>query len=63
MSIYGQLQIKTPIDLQIKEKKWKWMGHTLRSDYNIAREALRWNQQRKRKALHVTAFSSCVLRA
>jgi hypothetical protein len=37
-----------PTDLQIKETKWKWIGHTLRTDNSTAREALRWNPQGKR---------------
>jgi hypothetical protein len=39
-----------PIQLQIKERKWKYTGHTLRSEKSIAREALRWKPQGKRKA-------------
>jgi hypothetical protein len=41
-----------PIDLQIKERKWKRIGHILRSENSIAREALRWNPQGKRKTGH-----------
>jgi hypothetical protein len=39
-----------PIHLQINERKLKWIGHTLRSENSIAREALTWNPQEKRKA-------------
>jgi len=37
------------IDLQIRKRKWWWVGHTLRklSD-DIARQALEWNPQGKR---------------
>jgi hypothetical protein len=38
------------IDLQIKEIKWKWMGHTVRGENSTARDALIWNPQGKRKA-------------
>jgi hypothetical protein len=48
-SIYGQLQKKTN-RFQIKEIKWKLIGHAVRSEYSIARDALRWNPQAKRKA-------------
>jgi len=35
-------------DLQIRKRKWGWLGHTLQklSD-NIARQALEWNPQGK----------------
>ena len=34
----------------IKERKWRWLGHTLRKDpTDITRQALRWNPQGKRK--------------
>lgn len=36
--------------IQIKRRKWKWIGHTLRKPVSdIAREALDWNPQGKRK--------------
>jgi hypothetical protein len=41
---------KKPRDLKIKERRWKWLGYTLRSAKIIAREALRWNPQGRRKA-------------
>jgi hypothetical protein len=35
-----------PIIPQIKERKWKWIGHTLRKDSQvIEREVLNWNPQ------------------
>jgi len=38
------------IDLQIRKRKWGWLGHTLQklSD-DIARQALEWNPQGKRR--------------
>ena len=39
-----------PIDVQIRERKWRWLGHTLRKDpENTTRQALDLNQQGKRK--------------
>jgi hypothetical protein len=36
-------------DLQIRKRKWGWLGHTLRkSSDDIARQALKWNPQAKR---------------
>jgi hypothetical protein len=33
-----------PIELQIKKRKWKWIGHTIRKDENaVERIALDWN--------------------
>jgi hypothetical protein len=40
---------KKPADLQIEEKTEMCIGHTLRSENSIAREALGWNPQGKRK--------------
>lgn len=41
---------ESPIDQQIKRRKWSWIGHTLRRDPNhIPRQALDWNPQGKRK--------------
>jgi hypothetical protein len=38
------------IDLQIRKRKWGWLGHTLRkSSDDISRQALEWNPQGKRK--------------
>jgi hypothetical protein len=37
------------IDLQIKKRKWGWLGHTLRKPMeDITRQALEWNPQGKR---------------
>jgi len=37
------------IDLQIRKRKWGWLGHTLRkSTDDITRQALEWNPQGKR---------------
>jgi hypothetical protein len=37
------------IDLQIRKRKWGWLGHTLRKPSDdIARKALEWNPQDKR---------------
>ncbi|MEE4247060.1 MAG: reverse transcriptase domain-containing protein [Kangiellaceae bacterium] len=39
-----------PIGQQIARRKWRWIGHTLRKPAgNIARQALEWNPQGKRK--------------
>jgi hypothetical protein len=39
-----------PIDREIKIRKWKWIGHTLRKDQNnITRQGLDWNPQGERK--------------
>jgi hypothetical protein len=36
--------------MQIKRRKWKWIGHTLRKGNEaIEREALDWNPRGKRK--------------
>ncbi|KAJ8717892.1 hypothetical protein PYW07_005822 [Mythimna separata] len=41
---------ESPIDHQIKRRKWSWIGHTLRRDSNhIPKQALDWNPQGKRK--------------
>ena len=39
-----------PVDVQIKRRRWKWIGHTLRKPRNnITRQALTWNPGGKRK--------------
>ena len=44
--ITGQL----PINTEIKKRKWKWIGHTLRKGEGaVEREALEWNPQGRRK--------------
>jgi len=41
---------KTEISIQIKRRKWNWIGHTLREGNEaIEREALDWNPQGKRR--------------
>jgi hypothetical protein len=36
------------IDLQIRKRKWGWLGHTLRKQIDdITRQALEWNPQGK----------------
>lgn len=38
-----------PIHIEIRRRKWNWVGHTLRRDANtISRQALDWNPQGKR---------------
>ena len=35
--------------MQIRKRKWRWLGHTLRKPSDdIARQALEWNPQNKR---------------
>ena len=35
-----------PITQEIRKRKWRWIGHSLRRpNTNIARQALRWNPQ------------------
>jgi hypothetical protein len=39
-----------PIELQVKKRKWKWIGHTTRKDQNaVERIELDWNPQGTRK--------------
>ena len=39
-----------PIETDVKARKWGWIGHTLRKEKeNIARHALDWNPQGKRR--------------
>nr|KAG5714295.1 hypothetical protein BaRGS_018512 [Batillaria attramentaria] len=39
-----------PKDVQVKRRKWRWVGHTLRKEpCNVTRQALEWNPQGKRK--------------
>jgi hypothetical protein len=41
---------KIEISMQIRRRKWNWIGHTLRKGHEtVEREALDWNPQRKRK--------------
>jgi predicted ArsR family transcriptional regulator len=34
---------------QITRRKWNWIGHTLRKENEIEKEALEWNPQGQRK--------------
>ena len=44
---------QTHIKMEIKKRKWGWIGHTLRKPvYNISRQALEWNPQGNRKVGH-----------
>ena len=37
------------INIQIRRRKWDWIGHTLRkTNCKVTKQALRWNPQRKR---------------
>ncbi|XP_072906368.1 uncharacterized protein [Hemitrygon akajei] len=39
-----------PIVFQIRRRKWRWVGHTLRkSQSNVTRQSLEWNPQGKRR--------------
>ena len=41
---------QTPIETEIRKRKWGWIGHTLRKPAsNITRQAFDWNPQGKRK--------------
>jgi hypothetical protein len=41
---------ETEISIQIKRRRWNWIGHTLRKESEaIEREALDWNPQGKWK--------------
>ncbi|KAJ4429209.1 hypothetical protein ANN_26212 [Periplaneta americana] len=50
-SIFTQLLTEEePIEIQIKRRKWRWIGHTLRKPNEaIERQALEWNPQGVRK--------------
>ena len=39
-----------PIENEIKKRKWRWIGHTLRKPpQTITRQAITWNPPGKRK--------------
>ena len=38
-----------PVKDDIIQRKWRWVGHTLRRPESIARQSLTWNPQGKRK--------------
>ena len=41
---------ETPVIQEIRKRKWRWIGHTLRKPRNtITRQSLQWNPQGKRK--------------
>ncbi len=41
---------RDPTDVQIRRRKWSWIGHTVRKPAtNITRQALKWNPQGRRK--------------
>jgi hypothetical protein len=41
---------QAPIETEMMQRRWKWIGHTLRKPHkNITRQALSWNPQGKRK--------------
>ena len=41
---------QTPMESELKKRKWSWIGHTLRKPaHSITRQALQWNPQGKRK--------------
>jgi hypothetical protein len=41
---------KEPIDIQIKKRKWIWIGHTLRISVGaIEEDVLDWNPQGARR--------------
>jgi hypothetical protein len=45
-----RLAKQDPIDMQIRRRKWGWIGHTLRKPpSNTTRQALTWNPRDKRK--------------
>jgi len=45
-----RLTEETEISIQIKRRKWNWVGYTLRKENEaIEREALDWNPQGKRR--------------
>ncbi|VDO87735.1 unnamed protein product [Schistosoma margrebowiei] len=40
----------TEVEEEIRKKRWKWIGHTLRKAPNcVTRQALTWNPQGQRK--------------
>ena len=49
-AILWVLTKQEPIETQIRRRKWKWIGHTLRrKNESITKQALTWNPQSKRK--------------
>lgn len=37
------------IELEVRERKWRWIGHALRRDGEICKEVLEWNPQGSRR--------------
>jgi len=49
-SLLWQLTKQIPVEDEIRKRKWRWIGHTLRRDKdNIARQALDYNPQGNRR--------------
>lgn len=49
MMSYGTKQTRNQ-SIQIKKRKWKWIGHTIRKDCDsVERQALFWNPQGNRR--------------
>ena len=44
-----ELTKQYPIEMQIRRRKWKWIGHTLRRKKSITKQVLTWNPQGRRK--------------
>ncbi|VDP09506.1 unnamed protein product [Schistosoma margrebowiei] len=39
-----------PAEEEIRKRRWKWIGHTLRKSFNcLTRQALTWNAEGKRQ--------------
>ena len=46
---FWQKTNQPPVEEELKRRKWRWIGHTLRKPkHNITRQTLRWNPQWKR---------------
>jgi hypothetical protein len=41
----GKEPSRNPYQQKLKERKWKWIGHTLRKPSDITTTALEWNPQ------------------
>ncbi|VDP08451.1 unnamed protein product [Schistosoma margrebowiei] len=45
----GERTNQLPAEEEIRKRRWKWIGHTLRKSSNcITRQALTWNPEGKR---------------
>ena len=45
-----QRTCQMPVEQEIRQRRWRWIGHTLRKLVDsITRQALTWNQEGKRK--------------